>query len=314
MAVDESDSIRIRRAGAAQPRGPCWRWRSRRTSDQVGDITSTATIPSHAEGSEIVARSSGVLAGLPVVERLAAEFELLPSWKSSGRRRSPGARDGGRAAGRPDAFAAGHGADGPELPPAAQRDRDLDRPVRRGDRRHPRGDLRHPQDDSRLAGAGEVRRPVRRRLQPPLRPLRRRPDQGQPPGLAPVARPRPGRPTRSPRRSPRRGPTSPPGRSSRSRSTRSNSSTSALRCGPDIILVDNLGPDGMAEAVRRRDAVAPAVQLEASGGVNLATVGGPGGHGRRPDQRRCADPLGPGAGPGDGLRHRAGPPHRDGGD
>ena len=47
----------------------------------------------------------------------------------------------------------------------------------------------------------------------------------------------------------------------------------ALRCRPDIILVDNLGPERMAEAVRRRDAVAPAIQLEASGGVSLATVG-----------------------------------------
>ncbi len=46
----------------------------------------------------------------------------------------------------------------------------------------------------------------------------------------------------------------------------------ALGCGPDIILVDNLGPEGMAEAVRRRDAVAPSVRLEASGGVSLATV------------------------------------------
>jgi nicotinate-nucleotide pyrophosphorylase (carboxylating) len=47
----------------------------------------------------------------------------------------------------------------------------------------------------------------------------------------------------------------------------------ALRSGPDIILVDNLGPDGMAEAVLRRDAIAPAIQIEASGGVSLATVG-----------------------------------------
>jgi nicotinate-nucleotide pyrophosphorylase (carboxylating) len=46
----------------------------------------------------------------------------------------------------------------------------------------------------------------------------------------------------------------------------------ALRCGPDIILVDNLGPQDLAEAVRRRDAVAPEIQLEASGGVTLATV------------------------------------------
>jgi nicotinate-nucleotide pyrophosphorylase (carboxylating) len=46
----------------------------------------------------------------------------------------------------------------------------------------------------------------------------------------------------------------------------------ALGCEPDIILVDNLGPERVAEAVRRRDAVGPGVQLEASGGVSLATV------------------------------------------
>jgi nicotinate-nucleotide pyrophosphorylase (carboxylating) len=46
----------------------------------------------------------------------------------------------------------------------------------------------------------------------------------------------------------------------------------ALGCGPDIVLLDNFGADQMAEAVRRRDALAPRVQLEASGGVTLATV------------------------------------------
>ena len=48
----------------------------------------------------------------------------------------------------------------------------------------------------------------------------------------------------------------------------------ALECAPDIILVDNLGPESLAEAVRRRDRVAPGVLLEASGGVNLLTVRG----------------------------------------
>jgi nicotinate-nucleotide pyrophosphorylase (carboxylating) len=47
----------------------------------------------------------------------------------------------------------------------------------------------------------------------------------------------------------------------------------ALRCGPDIILVDNLGPESLIEAVRRRNAVAPHIKLEASGGVSLETVG-----------------------------------------
>ena len=47
----------------------------------------------------------------------------------------------------------------------------------------------------------------------------------------------------------------------------------ALEVGPDIILVDNLGPGLLIEAVRRRDARAPGVLLEASGGVTLATAG-----------------------------------------
>ncbi|WP_435007200.1 carboxylating nicotinate-nucleotide diphosphorylase [Tundrisphaera lichenicola] len=46
----------------------------------------------------------------------------------------------------------------------------------------------------------------------------------------------------------------------------------ALEVGPDIILVDNLGPDRLAEAVRRRDQRAPGILLEASGGITLATV------------------------------------------
>jgi nicotinate-nucleotide pyrophosphorylase (carboxylating) len=46
----------------------------------------------------------------------------------------------------------------------------------------------------------------------------------------------------------------------------------ALACGPDIILVDNFDARTLREAVARRDAIAPAIQLEASGGVTLETV------------------------------------------
>jgi nicotinate-nucleotide pyrophosphorylase (carboxylating) len=46
----------------------------------------------------------------------------------------------------------------------------------------------------------------------------------------------------------------------------------ALACRPDVILVDNLGPEALAEAVRRRDARGPGVLLESSGGVTLAAV------------------------------------------
>jgi nicotinate-nucleotide pyrophosphorylase (carboxylating) len=46
----------------------------------------------------------------------------------------------------------------------------------------------------------------------------------------------------------------------------------ALAARPDIVLLDNMSPEQMAEAVRRRDAAAPGVLLEASGGVSLATL------------------------------------------
>lgn len=48
----------------------------------------------------------------------------------------------------------------------------------------------------------------------------------------------------------------------------------ALRGAPDIVLLDNMPPDRMRNAVQMRDRMAPGVQLEASGGVNLATVQG----------------------------------------
>jgi nicotinate-nucleotide pyrophosphorylase (carboxylating) len=46
----------------------------------------------------------------------------------------------------------------------------------------------------------------------------------------------------------------------------------ALQAGPDIILLDNMPPAAMREAVRRRNATAPGVLLEASGGVTLETI------------------------------------------
>ncbi len=47
---------------------------------------------------------------------------------------------------------------------------------------------------------------------------------------------------------------------------------SVLAAGPDIVLLDNMHPDALREAVERRNALAPQVELEASGGVNLSTV------------------------------------------
>ena len=45
-----------------------------------------------------------------------------------------------------------------------------------------------------------------------------------------------------------------------------------LPAGPDIVLLDNMTPDVLRQAVVIRDDLAPAVELEASGGVNLQTV------------------------------------------
>lgn len=46
----------------------------------------------------------------------------------------------------------------------------------------------------------------------------------------------------------------------------------AFACRPDIVLLDNMPPPTLREAVRRRDERAPGILLEASGGVNLDTV------------------------------------------
>ncbi len=45
-------------------------------------------------------------------------------------------------------------------------------------------------------------------------------------------------------------------------------------CGVDIVLLDNMSPDQLRQAVAVRDTLAPDVELEASGGVTLETVRG----------------------------------------
>ena len=45
-----------------------------------------------------------------------------------------------------------------------------------------------------------------------------------------------------------------------------------LASGPDIVLLDNMPPEMLRAAVARRDALAPHIELEASGGVSLDTV------------------------------------------
>jgi len=45
-----------------------------------------------------------------------------------------------------------------------------------------------------------------------------------------------------------------------------------LPAAPNVVLLDNMPPSQIVEAVRLRDAINPAVQLEASGGITLETV------------------------------------------
>jgi nicotinate-nucleotide pyrophosphorylase (carboxylating) len=45
-----------------------------------------------------------------------------------------------------------------------------------------------------------------------------------------------------------------------------------LPAGPDIVLLDNLSPEKLREAVALRDASFPGILLEASGGIELATI------------------------------------------
>lgn len=45
-----------------------------------------------------------------------------------------------------------------------------------------------------------------------------------------------------------------------------------LAVGPDIVLLDNMPPEMLREAVARRNETAPTIELEASGGISLGTV------------------------------------------
>jgi nicotinate-nucleotide pyrophosphorylase (carboxylating) len=49
---------------------------------------------------------------------------------------------------------------------------------------------------------------------------------------------------------------------------------SALAAAPNIVLLDNMSNEQLTECVSIRNRVAPDVELEASGGVNLKTIAG----------------------------------------
>jgi nicotinate-nucleotide pyrophosphorylase (carboxylating) len=240
---------------------------------QVGDITTTATIPSQARGiGRLVARAPGVLAGLPVVERVAAEFELIARWKSyrsDGDRLEPGmviARLAGpmrsllamermalnflqRLSGIATLTAkyvsatAGTRSAIYDTRKTTPGWRALEKyAVRCGGGINHRFGLHDAVliKDNHLAWLESATLPG-----------------ATDPILAAIATARANAPA---------------GTIVEIEVDTLEQLDVALRCGPDIILVDNLGPERVAEAVRRRDDVAPGIRLEASGGVTLETV------------------------------------------
>jgi nicotinate-nucleotide pyrophosphorylase (carboxylating) len=239
----------------------------------AGDLTSMATIPSDARGAaHLVARAPGVLAGLPVVERLAGEFGLGPAWTPDlvdGAALEPGcviARLAGslrallalerlalnflqRLCGIATltaqfvAAVAGTRAAIYDTRKTTPGWRALEKyAVRCGGGRNHRFGLYDAVliKDNHLAWL----------------------EAAAPPGGAhPIATALAAARAHAP-----------PGTTIEVEVDSLEQLDVALRCGPDLILVDNLGPGLVAEAVRRRDAVSPAVLLEASGGVRLDTV------------------------------------------
>lgn len=240
---------------------------------QVGDITSAATIPSQARGAaRLVARSPGVIAGLPVATRLAVEFELHDGWQpllADGDRLEPGAvvarlagpmrsllaferttlnflqRLSGIATltARFVAATAGTRAAILDTRKTTPGWRAIEKyAVRCGGGRNHRFGLYDAVliKDNHLAWLAASGGP-----------------DGEDPIAAAVAAARANVPA---------------GTVVEVEVDTLEQLDAALRSGPDIILVDNLGPEGMAEAVRRRDAANPKIQLEASGGITLTTV------------------------------------------
>jgi nicotinate-nucleotide pyrophosphorylase (carboxylating) len=149
----------------------------------TGDVTAATVVPADTTVTGILlAKESGVLAGLEAVDRVFRAVDPRIAWE-------PRMADGdalavgviiGRLSGA-GAVGPDGGADGPQPAAAAVGRRDGDAPVRRrgrGDRAR-----RSSTRARRRRGCGcSRRRPSgRRRVEPPGRPLRRHPDQGQPP-------------------------------------------------------------------------------------------------------------------------------------
>ena len=132
-------------------------------------------------------------------------------------------------------------------------------------------DLRHAQDHPGPAPARQVRRPLRRGVQPPRRALRRPARQGQPPRR----RCRRASWRTSCRRSSQQSRAEDPSRLVEVEVDRLEQLREVLKVdGIDVILLDNMDCPTMEQAVELRDRAGRKgqVELEASGGVTLETV------------------------------------------
>ena len=149
------------------------------------DVTSVATVPFDQESTaDFVARADGVVAGLPVA---AAVFEVATddAVEISGRSRTATGCAGGDVL--MSLTAATRGLLTGERTALNLLCRlsgiaTLTRALGRRGRGHRGGGPRHPQDHARPARAGEVRRALRRRRQPPDVAVGRGAGQGQPRG------------------------------------------------------------------------------------------------------------------------------------
>jgi nicotinate-nucleotide pyrophosphorylase (carboxylating) len=238
-----------------------------------GDITSTAIIPGHARGAaSIVARAPGVLAGLPVVERLVSRFDMASTWQ-------PRSTDG-------DVLEPGT-----EIARLAGSVRSLLALERTALNFLARLSGVASLTARFVASVAHTRAKIydTRKTTPGWRALEKYavrcgggcnhrfglydavlikdnhlvwlhgPEAAGPadPIAGAIARARSG---------------TPPGTKIEIEVDSLEQFDRALRSAPDIILLDNLRREHLAEAVRRRDSIAPYVELEASGGVTLATV------------------------------------------
>ena len=149
---------------------------------RAGDITADAIVPADRHASLVLrARQPGVVAGLDIARcafQLVNPAIRLTAERPDGSVVAPGdVIADHRGAG---ARAVDRRADGAELPLPSQRRRHRDGLAGVGRARHQGAHRLHPQDHARIARAGKIRGARRRRQQSPLRPRRRRSDQGQP--------------------------------------------------------------------------------------------------------------------------------------